>query len=62
VGELGSDDAKSPWFLLLMFLPWPLTIWLSLVLPGLAFLPVACPSCDHGCVRIPQSPAVSLIM
>ena len=25
-----------PWFLLLMFLPLPLTIWLSLVLTGLA--------------------------
>jgi hypothetical protein len=36
VGELASDDAKKPWFLLLMFLPLPLTICLSLVLPGLA--------------------------
>jgi hypothetical protein len=24
--ELGSDDAKKPWFLLLMFLPLPLAI------------------------------------
>jgi hypothetical protein len=32
VGELSSDDAKYPWFLLLMFLPLPLAIWLSLVL------------------------------
>jgi hypothetical protein len=36
VGELGSDDPKQPWFLLLMFLPLPLAIWLSLVLAALA--------------------------
>jgi hypothetical protein len=36
VRELGSDDAKWPWFLLLMSLHLPLDIWLSLVLPGLA--------------------------
>ena len=36
VGELGSDDAKEPWFLVLMFLLLPLTSWLSLVLAGLA--------------------------
>jgi len=36
VGELGSDDAKWPWLLLLKFLYLPLTIWLSLVLAGLA--------------------------
>jgi hypothetical protein len=36
VGELVSDDAKCSWFLLLMFLPLPFTISLSLVLPGLA--------------------------
>jgi hypothetical protein len=35
VRELGSDDAKSPWFLLLMFLHLPSAIWLSLVLPAL---------------------------
>ena len=33
VGELGSDDAKVYWLLLLMVLRWPL--WLSLVLAGL---------------------------
>ena len=26
MGELGSDDAKQPWFLLLMFLHLPLAI------------------------------------
>ena len=31
-----SDDTKYPWFLLLMFLPLPFAIWLSLVLAGLA--------------------------
>jgi hypothetical protein len=36
VGELGSDNAKQPWFLMLMFLCFSLTIWLSLVLPALA--------------------------
>ena len=36
VGELGADDTKKPWFLLLVFLPLPLAIWLSLVLAGLA--------------------------
>ena len=35
VGELDSDDAKYPCFLLLMFLPLPLTICLFLVLAGL---------------------------
>ena len=34
--ELGSDDAKQPWFLLLMFLCLSLAIWLTLVLAGLA--------------------------
>ena len=32
VEEVGSDSAKRHWFLLLMFLCLPLTIWLSLVL------------------------------
>jgi|AATE01.1.fsa_nt_gi hypothetical protein len=36
VGELGSDYAKQPLFLLLIFLPLPLAIWLSLVLAGFA--------------------------
>jgi hypothetical protein len=36
VGELSSDDAKSSWFLLFMFLCLPLAIWLSLALVGLA--------------------------
>ena len=36
VGELGSDDAKWPWFLLLMFLPLPFANCLSHVLAGLA--------------------------
>jgi hypothetical protein len=34
-GEQSSDDAKCPWFLLLMFLPLPLDMWLSLVLAEL---------------------------
>jgi hypothetical protein len=45
-GELGSDGAKWHWFLLLMFFCLPLSIWLSLVLTGLAFLTGACPSCE----------------
>jgi hypothetical protein len=32
---MGSDYAKQPWFLLLVFLWLPLTIWLSLVLCSL---------------------------
>ena len=36
VGELGSDGATLPWFLLVMLLPLPFAIWVSLVLPGLA--------------------------
>jgi hypothetical protein len=36
VGELGFDDAKEPWFLLLMFLCLPPTFWLFVVLPALA--------------------------
>jgi hypothetical protein len=35
VGEMGSDVAKSKWFLLLMFLSLPLTICLSLVVSAL---------------------------
>ena len=31
VEELGFDEDKWPWFLLLMFLPLPFTIWLSLI-------------------------------
>ena len=34
VGELDLDDDMSPWFLLVMFLCLPFTIWLSLVLAG----------------------------
>jgi hypothetical protein len=36
VEKLGSDDAKLPCFMLLMFPSLPLAIWLSLVLAGLA--------------------------
>ena len=36
VDDLDSEDANWPWFLLLMFLPLHLAIWLSLVLVGLA--------------------------
>jgi hypothetical protein len=36
VGELGSDDAKKAWFLLVMYLHLPLPIWLSILLPALA--------------------------
>jgi len=36
VEELSSDDAKNPWFLLVRFLCLPFSIWLCLVLVGLA--------------------------
>jgi hypothetical protein len=36
MGELGSYGVEWDWFLLLMFLCLPFTIWLSLVLTGLA--------------------------
>ena len=42
VGELGSNNIKSSWFLLLMFLYLPLAIWLSLVLVVLLSLTGAC--------------------
>ena len=35
VGELGSDAAIMPWFLLVTFLRLPLAIWFSQVLDGL---------------------------
>jgi hypothetical protein len=35
VGVLSSDDAQWSWFLLLIFLHLPLTIWKSLVLDDL---------------------------
>ena len=37
VGELGSDGAMLPWFLLVMFLHLPFAIWLSVVLAGVDF-------------------------
>ena len=37
VGELGSDGAMLPWFLLVMFLCLPFAIWLSPVLAAVAF-------------------------
>jgi len=49
VGELGSDDAKWPWLLLLRFLPMPLDIWLPLVLAGLAVSVSGLPSCKLVC-------------
>ena len=55
VGELVSDDAKKPWFLLLMFLTLPLAIWLSLQLPALA-------DSDPGYVKTLQSLADSIIL
>ena len=36
VGQLGSDNAMYPWFLLLIFLALQLVIWLSMVLASLA--------------------------
>ena len=36
MGELGSDDAKQPWFLLVRFFHLPFAIWLFLMLVGLA--------------------------
>ena len=32
VREVGSDGTIFPWLLLILFLSWPLAIWLSLVL------------------------------
>ena len=36
MGELGSDGAMLPWFLLVIFLHLPFAIWLSLVLADVA--------------------------
>ena len=36
MGELGSDGAMLPWFLLVMFFHLPLAIWLSLMLAVVA--------------------------
>ena len=59
VGELDSDDAKYPCFLLLMFLPLPLDIWLSLALAGLTVS-----DCDlsllQACVSVLLGDQVSL--
>jgi hypothetical protein len=44
LGELGSDVAKLPWFLLARFLCLPFTIWLSVVLVLLS-MAGACPFC-----------------
>ena len=58
VGELGSDDATYPLFLLIMFLSLPLAIWLSLVLTALAVS-------DHdlsflqACVSVPLGDQLS---
>ena len=60
VGELGSDDDKLPWFLLLMFLCLPPDIWLSLVLPALSISDCSLSSCDPAYVRTPQNPADSV--
>lgn len=35
VEELGSDISIFPWLLSILFLCWPLALWLSLVLDGL---------------------------
>ena len=56
VGELGSDDAKVYWLLLLMVLHLPLTIWLSLVFagPGISIWSLLLLSLD--CFRSPGRP------
>jgi hypothetical protein len=42
-----------------MFLCLHLAIWLNMVLPCLLTLTGACQFCDPGCIRTPQSPAIS---
>jgi hypothetical protein len=51
VEELGSDVAKIYWFLLLMVLCLPLTIWLSLVLTGLGVSVWSLPPVSLCCCR-----------
>jgi hypothetical protein len=47
VGKLGSESANWPWTVLCMFLSLPLTIWLSLFLPGLVLSDLS-PPCEPG--------------
>jgi hypothetical protein len=44
--ELGSDDAKYPWFLLLRFMCLPPSIWLPSVFFVLLSLTGVCFSCE----------------
>ena len=53
VGELGSHNAGIYWLLLLMVLPLPLTIWLSLVLTGLSDSVCSLPLLFLSCFRSP---------
>ena len=62
VGQLHSGGAVLLSFLLLMFLPLPLDILLSLLLPALLYLTESYSSCDPGCVRTSQSQDVSAIL
>jgi hypothetical protein len=68
VRELGSDDAHVFWFLLLMVLHLPFTIWISLVFVGLGdyrefasfisgLLQVSRQTCGPGCFRLPVGPS-----
>jgi hypothetical protein len=61
MGELGSDYAEWPWFLLLMFFSLTLAIWLSLVLAGLAISVSDCGlSLLQVCVSVPLGDQFSL--
>ena len=53
VEELGSDDARVCWLLLLMVLHLPLTIWLFLVFAGLGVSVWSLPFMFLGCFRSP---------
>ena len=57
VGELGSDDAKKPWFLLLMFCSYVCHLITSGVVCSCCFT-VACPFWER-CVGAPVRPALS---
>lgn len=60
VGELGSDDAKLYWLLLLMVLSLPLAIWLSLMLAGLSVWSL--PPMSLCCCRSPSRPVALAVV
>lgn len=62
MGELGCNDAKVHWLLLLMVLCLPLAIWLSLMLGGLGISVWSLPLVSLGCCRFPGRPVALAVL